>query len=208
MLKAEDWHWLSAPWSPWNLGSYFNYICKHWGIDVGNFSGILTSGCLAWHCGAYLGSFKVYWPLAATTAIPPKGTLTSNLGSQAVPHPPPRPPPPSPPLSSWPPPWPWSPLQGHIQDEKPNKQCKLCCSAAVICSALRRDLLSVLALGGSSSKQSPVFNPLSWKCPLFPWQPTSFLRSDQRFPPSAQKTQHWISPIVQKFAAVVAIKLW
>ena len=38
------------------------------------------SGCLGWHCGCYLVSFKVYWPLAATTAIPPKGTLTSNLG--------------------------------------------------------------------------------------------------------------------------------
>ena len=28
-----------------------------------------------------MGSFKVYWPLAATTAIPPKGALTSNLGA-------------------------------------------------------------------------------------------------------------------------------
>ena len=79
--------------------------------------------------------------------------------------------------------------------------CHLLCSAAGICcqvwlwvaAAASRAQCSTLCHGNAPSSPDS--------------QPPSFLRSDQRFPPSAQKTQHWISPIVQKFAAVVAIKV-
>ena len=43
------------------------------------------------------------------------------------------------------------------------QKCLLLCFAPVICSAVQRWSTLSSAGGGSSSKQSPVFNPLSWK---------------------------------------------
>ena len=62
-------------------------ILGHWVLAKVHLYILTSSGCLARHCrSCHLGSFKVYWPLAATTAIPPKGQLTSNLGTAQL-HP-------------------------------------------------------------------------------------------------------------------------